>query len=51
MSSDEIKKAKLSKIIGDLVNELKENDAPGVLRKIIEKCCNYNPPNRIVLEE
>ncbi|KAF0507906.1 actin-binding protein ipp-like [Gigaspora margarita] len=51
MSSDEIKKAKLSKNIGDLVDELKENDAPGVLRKIVEKCCNYNPPDRIALEE
>ncbi|CAG8606127.1 3232_t:CDS:2, partial [Dentiscutata heterogama] len=51
LDSDEIKEAKLSKKIDELIDELKEKDTPGGLRKIVEKCCIYNPPDRIALEE
>ncbi|CAG8588820.1 34642_t:CDS:2 [Racocetra persica] len=51
MDSNEIEEAKRSKRIDDLTDELRERDTPGVLRKIVEKCCIYNPPDRIALEE
>ncbi|CAG8740214.1 9455_t:CDS:2, partial [Dentiscutata heterogama] len=51
MDNDEIKEAKLSKKIDGLIDELKEKDTPGGLRKVVEKCCSYNPPDRIALEE
>ncbi|CAG8452181.1 11953_t:CDS:2, partial [Dentiscutata heterogama] len=51
MDNDEIKEAKLSKNISGLIDDLKERDTPGGLRKVVEKCCNYNPPDRIALEE
>ncbi|CAG8534445.1 2448_t:CDS:2 [Racocetra fulgida] len=47
----EIIEFKLSKKIDNLIEELKRGDAPDELKNVVQKCCNYNPLNRIALEE
>ncbi|CAG8813282.1 44975_t:CDS:2, partial [Gigaspora margarita] len=51
MDNDEIIEAKLSKKIDNLIEELKGRNSPDELSNIVQKCCVYNPLNRIALEE
>ncbi|CAG8667021.1 18434_t:CDS:1, partial [Racocetra fulgida] len=51
MDNDEIIEIKLSKKIDNLIEELKGENTPDELRNIVQKCCDYNPLNRIALEE
>ncbi|CAG8765631.1 7285_t:CDS:2 [Gigaspora rosea] len=51
MYNGEIIEAKLSKKTDNLIEELKGGDAPDELSNVVQKCCVYNPFNRIALEK
>ncbi|CAG8568143.1 5167_t:CDS:2, partial [Racocetra persica] len=51
MNDDEIKGAKASGNVNNLIKELELEDVPGKLKCLIKKCCDLDPSKRAALED
>ncbi|CAG8718253.1 6612_t:CDS:1, partial [Cetraspora pellucida] len=49
--TESLLKIKVREDINDLDEILEQKDAPGKLRHVIKRCCEFDPPKRISFEE